>query len=94
MTAGTVKFVKGYQDGRYEVRSDGVPVRELQFASDGSATSPDYVWSAHTWSGHTVVTDVRAPYSANLEGMWTVGGAQHRVRFNNALYRVDPRQKM
>mgnify|MGYP003328350766 CR=1 FL=1 len=91
VTAGTVDFVKDYQNGRYEIRSDGVPVRELQFSSDGSATSPDYVWSAHTWSGHTVFTDPRAPYSENMEGMWTVGGAQHRVRFSLTLYLVDPR---
>ena len=91
---GTVDFITDYQDGRYEVRANNVPVRELQFSSDGSATSPDYVWSAHVWQGRTVVTEVTAPYSLNMEGFWTVGGTQHRIRFapsNYQTYIVDPR---
>ena len=57
---GTLDFIKDYADGRYVVRANNVPVRELQFSSDNSATSPDYVWSAHVWQGRTVVTEVTA----------------------------------
>ena len=89
--SGTVDFVPDAQVGEYEVRSAGSVARQLQVAENGVITSTDYAWSAHVWSGHTVETNVLAPWSLNPVGGWSVNGITRLVRReSDGSFSVDP----
>ena len=73
MPGGTANFIACHSAGRYEVRTpEGVSVRTLQLNATNAASSPDVAFRLTTWGSNSVVTDVRASYTARLEGFWTI----------------------